>query len=97
VARRMVEVLECDVCGSPDDVVSYTIAAPLGTSEVDLCVAHRSAVEDLFNIGRIRRRPGRRPRSEAAATTAAPARKAARKGATKKGARAKKTTTADKQ
>lgn len=86
MARRMVEVVECDVCESSQDVVHYSITAPHGTSQIDLCSTHRRAVDEVFESGRIRRRPGRRPQVDKTAqkSNGAGTQKAAKKAAAKK-------------
>lgn len=75
MARSVVEVVTCDVCGM-EPAGPYGISAPSGdVADVDLCADHASPLEALFEVGRVKRKRGRRPASAPAATRRRPRRR----------------------
>lgn len=59
-------ILECDFKGCDRDerdgpLTEWTLATRDGTSDLTLCKEHGTPLEAIWDMGRVKRRPGRKP------------------------------------
>jgi hypothetical protein len=78
VAKRVVQVRECDQCGK-EPAYTWTITGPEGAiREIELCERHGAAVANAYALGRavparpVRRGPARRRATPSADLSPAP-------------------------
>lgn len=51
MAKEVIELVRCDVCGTDDDVEGFTIIRGGKPKDVDLCGEHRGPLVELYGLG----------------------------------------------
>jgi hypothetical protein len=51
VAREVIELVRCDVCGGDEEVEGFTITREGKPRGVDLCDTHKGPLVELYDLG----------------------------------------------
>ncbi|MFJ9423408.1 hypothetical protein [Streptomyces sp. NPDC101249] len=57
MAREVIELVRCDVCGGDEDVEGFTIVRDGKPKDVDLCGTHKAPLVELYELGAAQAEP----------------------------------------